>query len=264
MIKITEATMKIRFLLPIVALIFASLSCNIPFLSPEPEEGDPIITSQIVTPAGGGNYSAAITISPHIITVDLFCSASYYDQEEKGHSQLVYSRTVEPSTTDVVVNFEFSLLLPGDALPHNTTLQCTLSDYDTERPIYEMITPFSIPVPAGQVTETPTETPKTRTATLTFTAASGELILPGCWEADGTVRLNIEPDGTLHVECGWESPLDFTITAKLTGKWDIITSSINFRLEQTVIYKFPGGITGTVVSEWDGNGTQTSIPHSAP
>lgn len=154
--------MKTHLLFLIVALVVAGLSCSIPsrILPPEPEEGYPIITSQTVTPSGGSKYSAMLTISPSIISFDLLCFLHYYDQQEEAHSQLVYNRMqMEPSTTDVVVNFEFSLPLISDAPPRNTSLSCILSDRDTDEDLYIMETPFSIPEPAGQVTETHTETP---------------------------------------------------------------------------------------------------------
>jgi len=237
--------MKTRFFFPIVALFVASLSCNIPsrILPPEPREGDPIITSQTVTHSGGSNYSAALSISPSSITFNLYCSLLYYDQEGKAHTQPVFTRNrLQPSTTAVEVNFEFSLPLLGDVPPRNTSLECTLSDDDTGEDIYYM--------------ESPMET--TRTARLTFTAASGAPILPGCWEADGSVRLNIEPDGTLHVECGWESTAGFSISAELNGRWDSTTSSVSFTLVETRISVYPDGLIGTIKKEWDGDGSISS------
>ncbi|MEW6717235.1 MAG: hypothetical protein AB1345_07020 [Chloroflexota bacterium] len=250
--------MNTRFLFPILALIAAVLACDMPQLSGGKY---PMIQSLTVTrPSGVGNFTATVTLSPHTKLGYLVCYAIWERTEAEAEDEngdeageLVYGREALPPTkAEVTISFDFWPSHGG-----GNELLCVVEDINKD-PIHDESTLFSFLEP----TETPTETPMARTATLTFSDVSDEYMgmLPGCWEADGTVKqIVMAADGTLQVECGWDSPLDFTIRAALTGKWNKLTPSVTFHLEQTVTYKYPGGITGTIVVVWDGEGAPTSL-----
>lgn len=205
--------MKRHFsLLPVVAIIAAILACNLTV--PQLSEGKyPVIKSLLVTPSSGEKaFTAYVTLSTHTKLAYYGCYVVWDKSEDEFEDEPGFLFMAGKHCRPRMWRRPTRSIL-GRLTVANNQLLCIVRDVNNKKATHSETAPFSLPESTDESAETPTATPSVRTAALTFSGATGEKILPNCWEADGTVRLNVDGDGTLQVECGWESTAGFTIHA---------------------------------------------------